>query len=593
MGTETHTRPVPSWRVTDAAVLLAILGIAFFFRFYVNNSGLPGEVFPRNDELNYSSRVVDCLSGDWNVNYFINPSLYIFLVAAAGKIAGSILVCAGEFSSFDDFVLLESLNAYHVTMIGRVLSISLASLSAALVFLIARRMYSTRVGLLAALALAVNSVHCSRSPLLGNEVTMVFLVLSFFLLLLQFMDSPTISRHVVCGLVLGMAVSTKYNAGLHVATFVVGTLAVAFPLKGESRVRLASPAAWAGFPAVAVGFLAGSPSILWNFASFCRQFGRQSSFLHHGWLPADRFSSDSGWRFYVEAFPRENNGLIFGVLCAVGLVLAISQILKRRDTRGALLVTAIVPFYLLLGSGVFLDMRFLLPAIPFALILGAVVLDELIEWIERRLSNLRPIRGRAWKVVMAATAVGVTTAVFFSHALTTRRLMFERDGQIDSRFYLVQWLRDNLDSTATYVVLAKPPMLRLLDRNEALRGVPPAIRDRDSEAIRSVMLGFEEMTFDYVDLEPLIARSDSLEGLQKRLVGTGARSVLVILPRSLFNDLVGLQMLSRSTAIQDCTYWGQLVEGLEPVRSAVFSHGNVMAATYQIPIGEPRPLQMP
>jgi hypothetical protein len=181
--------------------------------------------------------------------------------------------------------------------------------------------------------------------------------------------------------------------------------------------------------------------------------------------------------------------------------------------------------------------------------------------------------------------------VLFSHALTTHRLMFERYGQIDSRFYLVQWLRETLDSTATYVVLAKPPKLRLLDRNEALRGVPPTIRDRESEAIRSVMRGFEKMTFDYVDLEPLIARSESLEVLQERLVDTGARSVLVILSRSLFNDMVGLQMLSRSTVIQDCTYWGQLVENLEPVRSAVFSHGNVTAATYRIPIGEPRPRQ--
>ena len=58
----------------------------------------------------------------------------------------------------------------------------------------------------AAAALALNFTHVQRSVIGVNETTTVLLTLLFFLALLRYVDRPSLRSHLLCGLLLGLAI---------------------------------------------------------------------------------------------------------------------------------------------------------------------------------------------------------------------------------------------------------------------------------------------------------------------------------------------------------------------------------------------------
>ncbi len=90
-------------RLLSLLIPLAIMGLAFFYRFYPHNYCAPGCPLLRHDELNYLMRVLAFMNGEWDVHYFINPTLYAYVLYAATMVSGWWAVLAGEFASLADF----------------------------------------------------------------------------------------------------------------------------------------------------------------------------------------------------------------------------------------------------------------------------------------------------------------------------------------------------------------------------------------------------------------------------------------------------------------------------------------------------------
>ena len=99
--------------------LLAILAVAAYLRTNLTNSGMVGVVFTRSDERHYLDLVVGFLNGNWDVEYFVNPTLYMYLLYVVTVVVGAVLVFSGRFESFEAFVLEATRDDYLVTMVGR------------------------------------------------------------------------------------------------------------------------------------------------------------------------------------------------------------------------------------------------------------------------------------------------------------------------------------------------------------------------------------------------------------------------------------------------------------------------------------------
>jgi len=353
---------------------ILVMGMALAFRLYLNNSGIPGLAHLRNDEIHYIVQCLAFLNNDWRVEYFVNPTLFSYLLFGATAVWGWHSVLFGLAGSFQDFVDEVSRNPHDVILAGRMLSILFSTGSVGLVYMATRRLFSPLAAVAAAAALAFNFTHAQRAPLAGNESVMVFVILLFFLALLRWSESPSAKRHALCGLLLGLAGSCKYNALIHAIPFLLFSYFTARKMRFRSPWRRDSTL---GYLFVPMGLLLGSPWIALNFDVFLHEFGEQAGFLHCGYTELDRTAKMLGYAAYIVNFPKENNGIAFALVCAAGIGFSIALLIMRRSSREhGLLLSAAIPLYLFLGSGIFHYMRFLLPAIPFVLILGAWALDR-------------------------------------------------------------------------------------------------------------------------------------------------------------------------------------------------------------------------
>ncbi len=554
-----------AWRGSAAprrAVVWEIAGLGFvlllsvFFRAHLNNSGIAGQVSMRHDEVHYVSHVIAFLNGDWDVTYFVNPSFYMYVLYGATALVGACLVAGGACASFGDFVVDATVNPYLVTMTGRGLSLLFGAGAVVLLYWIARRLFSAPIAFAAALALALNWTHVERCALAGNEAMTVLLLLVWFLALLSYMERPNWRRHALAGLLLGLAVSAKYNAGGFVVTFAFATLirALRDSTPGARLSALLRPRQWLGFLLVPAGFLLGSPLAVPRFALVIKQFTSQAeSLLSHGWVPEEAAASASAWDYYLREAATLNNGLPFAILCGLGGAALLYLAVRRGHTGAQLLLLAALPTLLFFGSGIVARMRFLLPAIPFVLVFGAFCLDAVIGLA------LRPWR-RA-PALRAGVVVASALLLLAPHAAATYRNFEQRYGRVDSCRDVKLWMDAQLDHEQTYVTLDCLGTWFFEQWNLASRHgheAPGVLR-----AVR---------------LDSLLDQADSAEAFLALLRARGLRHVLLLMPTDQLRLVKQIPDTLTIPSVQRCRYWADLVDRLAEVetrRTAVSGDGLV------------------
>lgn len=503
--------------------LFSLLLIAAVLRAFLNDSGVDGVTFHRHDESHYVGPVLGFLNGDWQVDDFINPSFQRLLLYVATLVSGASLTLAGQFESFQAFIQAARLDPYQVTLVGRVLAMLLGLASVGLLFRIGQRMFGSVVGLLAAAALATSTTHAERCVLAGNESSMLFLLLLFFLALLRYLDRPSAARHIVAGGLLGLATATKYNAGIFVLTLLAGTW---IAHRSDSGRRLLRPGNLAGFAALVVGFLLGSPWILLHFGEFLSDFRTQSAYLHEGFMEYQAEAGRSGFLEYPLAFARIEAGWPMAILCAAGLARASYRATLRGESRLWLVLLATLPLYLFLGTGIFSRLRFLLPALPFLYLAGAWALEGLVHTGIRWLARARPQRPDP---LAAAATLSLGLLLLLPQAAGTHAAMSQRYGSIDSRRDLYLWVTKHQQDDEV-LVWFDPFNLKVVPRDVS----------RPS-------------------LIPMLGEARDLSELRAALRRSGARSLVIVLKQIRPEMLFRLPDLVHPIEVRGCPYWDDFV----------------------------------
>ena len=469
-------------RIVRVVVVLAILAVAIIGRRHVVDVGMGSETLGRHDEHHYAPAALRFRDGDHRPRNLVNPTGYAYLVA------GVLAITPGD----DDLD--------RARLVGRTTTAICGVLGVLVLFVLGRAMFGFETGAVAALALAVGWTPMSRAVIAGNEVPMTLGVLLTMLAIWRYVEKPTRRRHVVTGIVFGLACALKYNAGLMLIPFVAATL--------WNR-----PWRWGGFVAAPVSFLATTPSLVTHFQKFFDDFRRQATYLDEGWSPRDT----SAFADYVDHLPREN-GLLWLIVVAIGIVAGTVVAIRRRRiaTPHALLALAVIPGAGYLASGQFGRMRFLLPILPFAHLLAAAFL---VVMTRRLPSSVRP-----W-VTLAAVVVLLGPA-----AWSNQSAQLDKYGRKDARTEIVDWVREHLSSAEKYVELS----------TGSARVMP---RDYDATSLLAVARGSD----DYADF-------------RRRLVAVGARDLVLI---GTPNDLRRLpELAERRQRFAVVPFWSRIATDL-------------------------------
>lgn len=408
--------------VLIAAVVLRLQGIRF---------GLPALLDP--DEPIFIIIALKLLvNGTLNPGWFGHPgstTIYSLALVEIGVLVGGL--ATGRFADATAFATA----AYHdpgiLFMPGRYLMVAFGTLCVALTWLIARRLFDARTGLVAAILLAANPLHIKWSQVIRTDVHASVFMLLCILASIAIARRGRLSDHIWAGAMIGLAAATKWPSAI---------IAVA-PL-GAALCRLANPDADRGTVlrylavtifAAPVALVIASPYLAIDAATVARHVAGEEQHHHLGATGGNPLWN-LGWYIGDPLF--RSFGVLGLAATAAGLVIAVR---RGRIVIATIVVPALL-FLMLLCSQRIIWARWVVPIVPLLSIFAGAALVALGDLLARRI-------GRGGRSAWLAAAVAIVVVPML---ITGRGEAVARNHETRSRAAI--WARAHIPPGSRVVI---------------------------------------------------------------------------------------------------------------------------------------------
>ncbi|MCC7263163.1 MAG: glycosyltransferase family 39 protein [Candidatus Latescibacteria bacterium] len=296
------------------------------------------------------------------------PAFYSYLYA------GALYVCR-LFGGLDSVAGLQlpmgfalTFNIVLFALVGRWLSLLAGVALVGLTYLLGCRAYDRRVALGGALFAACSTTLVGYARLALPELTMALLATAACYCWVDIAQRGRRVMYVAGGLLAGLAISTKYNAGVVLAGLVVAHL-LRWRQEREGGFRIHLDLALAGGVCV-LAFLAGSPYWAISFGEYHQALLNVQS--------NTQFSSQApvAWPWLLLLKSLWSSELAWGAIATLGCGYA----MWRRQSADWVLLAVVLSGFLYVGSWQRTSLHYLIFRAPLAGLLGArLVLDQLRE----------------------------------------------------------------------------------------------------------------------------------------------------------------------------------------------------------------------
>ena len=291
----------------------------------------------------------------------------------------------------------------------------------------ARLFDDRRVGLLAGALLAVAFLPVHYSHFALNDAPMLAPLAGALVGIAGIYRTGRTREYVLAGLGLGVAIATKYTAGIVLVT----VIAAAF-VSPVAHARIRNLALAIGL--MCAGFLAANPYALLDHHAFREGLEKQTETAGEegGKLG---LANTSGWRYYLGSFTWGLGWL--PSLFAVGGAVAL---LARHRRLGLLLAPAPLLLFLYLGNQSRFFARWMLPIYPILCLLAAWAAVAAAVWVAGRFKLRLAIPGAVLATLLLAQGL-----VFSIH----NDVVLARD---DTRMEVRRWMVENIPAGSKIVV---------------------------------------------------------------------------------------------------------------------------------------------
>jgi hypothetical protein len=364
--------------------------VAAGLRLWGIKHGLP-YVYNVDEDANFVRTAIYFFSGDYNPHYFVNPPAFSYLLNG---------VLAVWFGGGDAASEAYAIDPTEVFAVARVTSAVLGAATVAFVYATGSRLYDRRVGLIAAALMAVAFLPVFYAHLALNDVPALFALMVSVYGSAGILKQGRLRDYLIAGAGLGVAVATKYTAGIAFLPLMTAAVFDLVRSRGNQRRAFGSLVA-AGLVAVAA-FVVANPHALLSFSEFWSDVEKQENAA--GDLGKLGLSHDSGVEYYLWVLTW-GVGWVPAIASAIGAVLA-----TRHDLRRALfLVPWPVLFIVFMGLQDRYFGRWLLPALPAIILLAAFAAVRVADLV-----SVSP-RGRTVLVACAGVLLIAQGLVYSVH----------------------------------------------------------------------------------------------------------------------------------------------------------------------------------
>ena len=407
---------------TANAILIALIAAGAILRLWGVRFALPNP-FGRPDE----EVIVDVALGffsDLNPHFFDWPTLFMYVTAASyavlfafeRTIGGAITSAAVAKASLEPVLYL----------IPRLLSVTAGVLTIPVLYGVSKELFSRRVALVAAAILTVAFLHVRDSHFGVTDVSMTFLALSAFWAGVRCKTrGPTPARAALAGLLGGLAASTKYNATLIVLPAIVAILYRT--LWKQPRSLDAAVRALAALGSCAMlAFVVATPYAVLDHEAFIKAVTAVRGHLAGGHVVMAR-----GWIYHAAFTLRYGVGLPL----TIAAILGACWLIARARWKACLVLVFPVAYYVVLGSGLTVFVRYMMPMVPFLCLTAAFFVDCVAVFIRSRLNV--GVVGEGIAVALLAVMIAAPTArmsIAFDRLMTRQDTRVLGENWVASRF---------------------------------------------------------------------------------------------------------------------------------------------------------------
>jgi hypothetical protein len=351
-------------RSAEPVLLIAILALGFGLRLWGITASLPQSyVSDEYDFVHAGLRMIK--GGDLNPHWWFHPSLQRYLAVATYAIVFILGVPRGRWVHVTDITVEDMLYW------GRFVGVVSGTLTVLVAYLLGRKVFGSRVGLLSAALLAVFPATVQHSQYNKPDPVIALMTAASVYVTLLYLERGGNAYALASGMAVGLAASAKYNGILVVVPFVLAAL-----FRNGWRT-LARPDLYVGALGTFLGFFIGCPFFLTEIHLFLDQIAYDiSTYAYEGREGAE--GVDNWWGHATYTY-RYGAGFAATWAGLAGLALTLWRINPAR----AVFLTFPVMYYGYYGAQRINFRGNLIPVYPFLAVLAAYTVVELIEWLGR------------------------------------------------------------------------------------------------------------------------------------------------------------------------------------------------------------------
>ncbi len=258
-------------------------------------------------------------------------------------------------------------------LLGRIVTIIMAIGANVVLFFIAYKILGKFYALMTTLLFATIPATVVSAHYFRPEVPATLWILLSFLMSVSVLRSPKVKYYILAGIFAGFATSTKYNSIIIFLPLICAHLIIRYKLTKSMALKeyLNRDIVFAVLCGIGA-FIISSPGTIIYWNEFCQRMAKQWSY-QTGAALMESMERGPGWLGYLIYILPYSLGWPLLILSLLGVVYA----LWRREKYDILLLSWVLPYYLLLGSSNWWVVRYTVPLAPFLATFSGRMLTDL------------------------------------------------------------------------------------------------------------------------------------------------------------------------------------------------------------------------
>jgi YYY domain-containing protein len=288
-----------------------------------------------------------------------------------------------------------------LSRVGRTLSAMADVATIYVVYLLARKLFDRRVGLLAAVFTTFAVIHIQLSHFFAVDTFQTLFAVTSVYFMVRVALEGRLRYSLLAGGFVALALATKVSSIPLLAPLVMAHVFSALRQAPIASITTPGiPTAWwvAGRKLVYAGatvtgvFFTAEPYAILDFDRFWADVTEQSEMVRRirDYPFTRQYVDTTPYIYHIKQLALFGLGLPLGLVAWAGLGYGTYAAIKRRSLGLLVVLSFVVPFFLITGSFDVKFLRYLLPITPFLLIYGSGMLIAGLDWVRERRSKMAP-----------------------------------------------------------------------------------------------------------------------------------------------------------------------------------------------------------